>query len=187
MQSPQHPLFWHDLGDVTFFQADNSRWPAATFRLHRIGITFYRAIYTSWNSGSRLFQIHCTRCTRTKAFRNGSPRNDWVWVQASGEKSYGDLPGWVVAWLLALFKIRNVLSGNGNIHSLAMVHILDPASAGRFHCESGHIQVSKQSNSWYMRIVGIGVVIGQPHVIPSRERQLIVNHRIDLQIFNNIY
>ena len=38
-----------------------------------------------------------------------------------------------------------------------------------------------------MRIVGIGAVIGQAHVIPSEERQWIVNHRIDLRTFNNIY
>ena len=31
-----------------------------------------------------------------------------------------------------------------------------------------------------MVIVGIRIVIGQAHVIPSRERQLIVNHGIDL-------
>ena len=36
-------------------------------------------------------------------------------------------------------------------------------------------------------IVGIGAVIGQAHVIPSGERQWIVNHRIDLQTFNDIY
>jgi len=34
-----------------------------------------------------------------------------------------------------------------------------------------------------MRIVDIGTVIGQEHVIPSGKRQWIVNHRIDLQIF----
>ena len=38
-----------------------------------------------------------------------------------------------------------------------------------------------------MRIVGIGAVIGQAHVIPSGERQWIVNHRIDLPTFNEIY
>ena len=58
-----------------------------------------------------VFQIHRARCTGTKAFRNGSTRNDWGWVQAGGEKGSGDLRGRVVARLLALFKIRNVLSG----------------------------------------------------------------------------
>ena len=38
-----------------------------------------------------VFQIHCAGCTRTKASCNGDPRNDWIWVQAGGEESYGDL------------------------------------------------------------------------------------------------
>jgi len=56
------------------------------------------------------FQIHPARCTGTKAFRNGGPRNDWVWGQTGGEVNYGDLQGRVVARLLALFNIRNILS-----------------------------------------------------------------------------
>ena len=83
--------------------------------------------------------------------------------------------------------IRNVLSGAADVHRLALVRILDPVGAGRFHRGSGHIQVSKRSNGRDMRIVGIEAVIGQAHVIPSRERQWIVNHRIDLWTFNDIY
>ena len=30
------------------------------------------------------FQINYAHCTRTKAFRNCGPRNDWIWVQAGG-------------------------------------------------------------------------------------------------------
>ena len=40
-----------------------------------------------------VFQIHWARCTGTQDFRNGSPRNDWVWIHAAGEESYGDLRG----------------------------------------------------------------------------------------------
>jgi len=114
-----------------------------------------------------IFQIHRARCTGTKAFHNGDPRNDWIWVQAGGEKSYGDLRGWLVARLLALFKIRNVLSGAGDVHRLALVRILDPIGAGRFHRGNGHIRVSKRPNGRDMRIVGIGAVIRQAHVITS--------------------
>ena len=134
-----------------------------------------------------VFQIHGAGCTGTMAFRNGGPRNDWVWVQAGGEESYGDLRGWVVAGLLALFKIRNVLSWAGDVHCLALVRKLDPVGAGRFHRGSGNIRVSKRSNGRDMPIVDIGGVIGRAHVIPSRVRQWIVNHRIDLRTFNDIY
>ena len=89
--------------------------------------------------------------------------------------------------MLALFKIRNVLSGAGDVYRLPLVPILDPVGAGRFHHGSGHIRVSKRPNGLDMRIVGIGAVIGQVHLIPSGERQWIVNHRIDLRTFNEIY
>jgi hypothetical protein len=134
-----------------------------------------------------VFQIHRARCTGTKAFRNGGARNDWVWVQTGGEESYGDLRGRAVARLLALFKIRNVLSEAAGVHRLALVRVLDPINGGRFHLASGHIRVGKRSTGRDMRIVGIGAVIGQAHVIPSGERQWIVNHRIDLRTFNDIY
>jgi len=133
------------------------------------------------------FQIHRARCTGTKAFRNGGPRNDWVWVQTGGEANYRDLRGRVVARLLALFRIRNILSEAGAVHRLALVCILDPVNIGRFHIASGYIRVGRRVNARDMRIVSIGAVIGQAQVIPRGERQWIVNHRIDLRTFNKIY
>ena len=121
------------------------------------------------------------------AFRNGDPRNDWIWVHLAGEESYGNLRGRVVARLLALFKIRNVVSGAGDVHRLALVRILDPVGAGRFHRGSKYIRLTKRPNGRDMRIVGIGAAIGQPYVIPSWEKQWIVNHRIDLLTFTKIY
>ena len=52
---------------------------------------------------------------------------------------------------------------------------------------SGHIRVGKRLSGRDMRIVSISAVIGQAHIIPSRETQWIVNHRIDLLTFNEIY
>jgi len=136
---------------------------------------------------ANVFQIHRARCTGTKAFRNGGARNDWVWVKTGEEESYGDLPGRAVARLLELFKIRNILSEAAGVYRLPLVGLLDPINGGRFHLASGHIPVGKRSTGRDMRIVGTGAVIGQAHVIPSGERQWIVNHRIDLQTFNDIY
>jgi len=92
-----------------------------------------------------------------------------------------------VAQLLALFKIRNILSEAGAVHQLALVCILNPVNCGRFYIASGHIQVRRRVNGREMRIVSIGAVIGQAQVIPGGERQWIVNHRIDLRTFNEIY
>jgi len=117
------------------------------------------------------FQIHRARCTRKKAFRNGGSRNDWVCVQPGGEANYRDLRGRVVARLLALFKIRNILSEAAPVHHPALVHILDSINGGRFHILSGHIRVGNRINGRDMRIVSIGAVIGQAQVIPSCEKQ----------------
>ena len=133
------------------------------------------------------FQIHRPHCTGTKAFRNGGPRNNWVWVQTGGEANYRDLPGRVVAQLPALFKIRNILSEAGAVHRLALVCILDLVNSGRFDIASIYIIVGRPVNRRAMRIVSIGAVIRQGQVIPSGERQWIVNHRIDLRRFNEIY
>jgi len=89
--------------------------------------------------------------------------------------------------LLALFKIRNILSKAGAVLRLALVCILDPVNSGRFHIASGHIRVGRRVNGRDMRIVSIRAVIGQAQVIPSGERQWIVIHRIDLQTFTEIY
>jgi len=92
-----------------------------------------------------------------------------------------------VAQLLALFKIRNILSQAAAVHHLALVRILNPINRGTFHIPSGHIRVYNRINGRDMRIVSIGAVIGPALVIPSREKQWIVNHRIDLRTFNAIY
>jgi len=70
---------------------------------------------------------------------------------------------------------------------MALVRILDVINGGRFHIASGHIRVGNGINGRDMRIVSIGVVIGQAQVIPSGERQWIMNHSIDLRTFNEIY
>jgi len=86
-----------------------------------------------------VFQIHRACSTGTMAFRSGSPRNDWVWIQAGGDDSYGDLRGRWVAQLLALFKIRNVFSEAAGVRRLALLRVLDAINSGRFHLASGHI------------------------------------------------
>ena len=89
--------------------------------------------------------------------------------------------------MLALFKIRYILSEAAAVHRLALVCILDPINGGRYHIPSGHIPGGNGINGRDMRIVSTGAVIGQAPVIPSGEKQWIVNHRIDLRKFNEIY
>ena len=89
--------------------------------------------------------------------------------------------------MLALFNIRNVLSEAAGVRRLALLHVLDLINSCRFHHARGHIRVGKRRSAREMLIVDIGTVIGQGHVIPMGESQWMVNHRIDLRMFNEIY
>ena len=132
-----------------------------------------------------IFQVHRARCTGTKLFRNSGARNDWIWIQAGGPNMYGDLHGRAMARLVVLFKIRNM--STGIVSRLAFVQVVDPVNGGRFHGSSGHIRVCKRHNGRDLRIIDIGVVVGQAHVVPYGDGQWLVNHRIDLRTFNDIY
>ena len=132
-----------------------------------------------------IFQVHRARCTGRKSFRNSGARNDWIWIQAGGLDMYGELRGRAVARLVGLFKIRNVRTEV--VSRLAYVQVLDPVNGGRFHGASGHIRVCKRRNGRDMRIIDIGVIVGQAHVVPYGDGQWLVNHRIDLRTFNDIY
>ena len=132
-----------------------------------------------------IFQIHRARSVGGKSFRNSGARNDWIWIQAGGLDMYGELRGQAMARLVGLFKIRNVRTEV--VSRLAFVQVLDPVNSGRFHGASGHIRVCRRRNAWDMRIIDIGVVVGQAHVVPYGYGQWLVNHPIDLWTFNDIY
>jgi len=168
--------------------ADDPRLPADPTELGLLPVERFTQLETPVSDVQEAdgFHIHGARCTGTKAFGNARARNHWVWVQTGGVKSYGDLRGRAVARLLALFKIRNVLSEAAGVYRLTLVRMVNPINGSRFHLASGHIPVGKRSTGPHMRIVNIGAVIGQAHVIPSSERQCIVDHKIDLWMFNDI-
>ena len=98
---------------------------------------------------------------------------------------YGELHGQAVARLVGLFKIRNVRTEV--VSRLAFVQVLDPVNGGRFHGASGHIRVCRRRNGRDMMKIDIGVVVGQAQVVPYGNGQWLVNHRIDLRTFNDIY
>jgi len=133
------------------------------------------------------FQIHLARCTGIKALRNSGTRHDWVWVQTGGEANYRDLRGHVVSQLLAPFQISNILSEAAAVHYWALVRIRNLINGGRFHIASGQIRVRDRINGQDMSIVTLGAVIGKAQVIPTGEKFSIVNHRIALRTFNEIY
>ena len=113
---------------------------------------------------SNIFQIHRARYRGRKSFRNSGAGNDWLRIQAGGLDMYGELRGRAVARMVELFKIRNVRTEV--ISRLAFVPVLDLVNGGRFHGASRYIRVCRRRTGRDMRIIDIGVVVGQAHVVP---------------------
>jgi len=53
----------------------------------------------------------------------------------------------MVVLLLALFKIRNMLSEAGALHQSPLGHILDLVNSGKLHLASRPIRVSREVNA----------------------------------------
>jgi len=78
--------------------ADNQRLPSDRTELGSLPVEQFThlQIPVSDFQEADIFQIHRARCTGTKVFCNADSRNYWLWVQAGGEESYGDLRGRVL-------------------------------------------------------------------------------------------
>lgn len=133
-----------------------------------------------------VYNIHRARCTGALDFRNQGSRNDWVWVQAGDEEMYGALRGRLPAKLLALFKIRNPTC-DGTVRRLASVQMLSPVNSGRVSDVHGLVTVQQREDAREFTIVDVGTILGLAHLIPEADRRWLVNNRIDLRTFNEIY
>jgi len=132
-----------------------------------------------------VYDIHRARCTGTHRFRNQESRNDWVWVQAGGEEMYGALRGRLPAKLVALFKIRDY--AQDAVRRLAGVQMLNPVNSGWPSDVHGLVTVQLREDAREFTLVDIGTILGLAHLIPEGERRWLVNSRIDLRTFNEIY
>ena len=133
-----------------------------------------------------VYDIHRARCTGALDFRNQGSRNDWVWVQAGDEEMYGALRGRLPAKLLALFKIRNPTC-DGTVRRLASVLRLSPVNSGRASDVHGLVTVQQREDARDFTIVDVGTILGLAYLIPEADRRWLVNNRIDLRTFNEIY
>ena len=92
------------------------------------------------------------------------------------------MPPWLVPFL-----IRHILSDAAAIHRLALVCKRDLVSSARFHMACCHNRVGRRVNRQHIAIVTIWAVIRLWLVVPSGEREWIVNPRMDLWMFHDIY
>ena len=98
---------------------------------------------------------------------------------------YGALRGRLPAKLLALFKIKN--THQDIVWCLARVQLMGVVNSERPSDVHGIVTVHLRDDSRELTIVNIGTILGLAHLIPERDRRLLVNSRIDLRTFNEIY
>jgi len=133
-----------------------------------------------------VYDIHrAISCTGTHRFWNQESRNDWVWVQAGSEEMYGALRGRLPAKLVALFKIRDC--SQDTVRRLAGVQMLSPENSGRPSDIHSLVTVQLREDAREFTLVDIGTILGLAHLIPEGDRRWLVNSRIDLRTFNEIY
>ena len=135
-----------------------------------------------------VYEIHRARSTRALHFRNQGSRNDWIWVQAATEEMYGALRSRLQAKLVALLKIRDYRCDNTDtVRRVAGVQMLTPVNSGRLSDQHGLVIVQMREDARGFTIVDIGTILGLAHLIPEEERWWLVNSRIDLRTFNQVY
>lgn len=133
-----------------------------------------------------IYETHRARSTGALHFRNQGSRNDWVWVQAGTEEMYGALRGRLPAKLVGLFKIRDYRFRD-TVRRVAGVQMLSPVNSGRLSDVHGLVTVQMRGDGRGFTLVDVGTVLGLAHLIPEGDRRWLVNSRIDLRTFNEIY
>jgi len=133
-----------------------------------------------------IYDIHRARCTGAVNFRNHGSRNDSVWVRARTEDMYGTLRGHLPAKLVALFKIRDYRCED-RVRRLAGIQFVRAVSSGRISDVHSLVTVQMKEHSREFTVVDIGTILGLAQLIPEGDRRWIVNSRIDLRTFNEVY
>ena len=107
-------------------------------------------------------------------------------MQAGDEEIYGALRGLLRAKLLALFKVRNPTC-DGTVRPLRSVQMLSSVNSRRVSDVHGRVTVQQREDAREFTIVDIGTILGLAHLIPEADRRWLVNNRIDLRTYNEIY
>ena len=90
------------------------------------------------------------------------------------------------AKLMALFKIRDYIS-KGGLRRLASIQMLSAVKTGHPSDLHGLVTVQQREEAREFTIVDIGTILGLAYLIPEADRRWLVNSRIDLRTFNEIY
>jgi len=97
-------------------------------------------------------------------------------------RSRGRLP----AKLVARFKIRDYRSED-RVRRLAGVLFVSAVNSGPISDVQSPVTVQTMQDAREFAVVDIGTILGLAHLIPEGDRRWIVNSRIDLRTFNEVY
>jgi len=135
---------------------------------------------------TEIYNIQRGRCIGALNFRNHGSRNDWVLVLAGTEDMYGALQGRLPAKLVALFKIRDYRCED-RVRRLTGVHFVSAVNSGRISDVHSLVTVQMKEDAREFTVVDIGTILGLAYLIPEGDRRGIVNSRMDLRTFNEVY
>jgi len=99
---------------------------------------------------------------------------------------YGGLTGRLPAKLVALLKIRDYRSDD-TVRRVASVQMLTPVNSGPLSDQPGLVTLQMREDRRGLTIVDIWTILGLAHLIQQEDRRWLINSRIDLRTFNEVY
>jgi len=101
---------------------------------------------------------------------------------------YGALRGRQPAKVVALLRIRNYSCDNTDtVRQVAGVQMLTQVNSGRLSDPHRLVTVEMREDARRFPIVDVGTILGLAHLIPEVDWRSLVNSRIDLTTFNEVY
>ena len=135
------------------------------------------------------FINHNLRCTSSESFCKGTSRNDPVWVNIGEEITRtGDLGGRLPGFLCGLLKLRERKTNIA--HRVAVVELLWPMNGGNADPWDTLVRVQRKvykSSVKGLWITNVRSIMGMAHLVPYGENRWLVNNRIDLKTWNDVY
>jgi len=99
---------------------------------------------------------------------------------------YGAFRGRLPAMLIALFKITDY-RWEDRVRCHAGLQFVSTVNSGRLSDIHSLVIVQMKEDAREFTVVDIGTILGLAHLIPEGDRRWIVNSRINLTTFNEVY
>jgi len=171
---------WTGPEDLPESLEDLCKHPAQRFKMLQVSVPIFQ--------DPDSYVKHNLRCTGAESFHGMAARNDPVWVNVGeGITKTGDLGGRLPGFLWGLIRLKG---GNKRLHRIAVVEVLWPVNGG--NADPFDTLVRVQRRAYKSAIGGLWVteirsITGMAHLVPYGENRWLVNNRIDLKTWNDVY